>query len=344
MGCKQVESKKPQGNFDTKFMDDTPSNRVKSSLFSQGVLSQTNLISEYVKINLVAKPLYDPFELVILDLGNKKISIDSTINDPKLKNFNVLSSFCNGRDKLFISGGDSETSNSFCIIDLIDKKVDFKVMKNSRRGHSMIYIPNEFIFIVGGTSTKSVEIYNINSKEFNPTEHSTLNEIRLEPALCLIDNSYLYAFTGFKKEMKKTFERINLRTNATHWELINVNLEKNLTFGQNFFAVSYYKQNEVIFLGGCDTESNSSHNKKTHIFNFKTNLLSSAPECDISEQYTEKFFIPVYEAKNLAEENNSHQNLQNLTSIVFPNFNRNDIKVSIFFNLKLTEVKFEIEK
>jgi hypothetical protein len=342
MGCKQIDSKKPQENFDKKTMKDIDSNAVKSSLIPFGEIKHNDLISEYVKINLVGKPLYDPFELVILDIYSKKISIDSTISNHKLKSFNILSTFCNGQNKLFISGGDFEASNNFCMIDLINKNIDFQVMKNPRRGHSMIYIPNEFIFIVGGISTKSVEIFNINKKEFNSSDHSTLNEIRLEPALCLIDSTFLYAFTGFNKDTKKTFERVNLRTNSSNWELINVNLEKNVTFNKNFFAVSYYKHNDVIFLGGIDTESNSSINKKSYVFNFKTNFLSYESERHMSEEYTEKFFFPVYEVNNLTE--NSSQNFQNITSLLFPNFNKNDYKVSIFNNLNLTEVKFEIEK
>jgi hypothetical protein len=341
MGCKQVDSKKPQINLNTKFIKDNSSNKIISSVIPDG-LKHVDFISEYVKINLVGKPLYDPFELVVLDISNKKLSIDSSITNQKLKSFNILSTYCNAQNKLFISGGDFEASNVFCIIDLINKNIEFKVMKNSRRSHSMIHIPNTFIFIVGGINTKSVEIYDINKIDLDPIEHSNLNEIRLEPALCLIDAKFLYAFSGFKEDSKKTFERINLNTNANTWEIINVNLEKNLLFKKSFFAVSYYKNNEVIFLGGSETGENSSLNNKSYIFNFKANLLSYGLECDICEEYTEKFFLPVFEEKIITE--NSGQNLQNITSVLFPNFKNNNYKVYIFNNLKLTEVKFDIEK
>ncbi len=356
MGCRQVITKRPnQNKLDVKeeinSENSTPKNEIKSSIFSQGqgIINTQNVLAEYSKINCIARPIYDPFEIVILDLGNKKVSVDSSFtNDARVKDFCILSAFCNGRDKLFISGGESVKANSFCIIDLIEKKIDFKLMKTSRRNHSMIFIPNNSIFIVGGPSTKSVEVYNMSNKKDSSgiTEHSTMNEVRIEPALCLIDNSFLYAFTGFKKDAKKTFERINLRSNGTMWELINVNLEKGLSFGQNFFAVAFYKQNEVIFLGGSDTEKNTQKCEKSHVFNFEKNLISLAQLEITNEDYSEKFFIPVdavVKGGRKNPENNQEINSENFTSILFPNFHRNNIKISIFSNLKLNEVKFEID-
>ena len=42
----------------------------------------------------------------------------------------------------------------------------------------MIYIPNKYIFIVGGSNTKSVELYNIETNQL--VKDSELNENRSE--------------------------------------------------------------------------------------------------------------------------------------------------------------------
>ena len=56
----------------------------------------------------------------------------------------------------------------------------------------MIYVPNKYIFIVGGSNTKSVELYDMEEKKI--TKDSELNELRCECTLFLVNNMYLYAF------------------------------------------------------------------------------------------------------------------------------------------------------
>ena len=46
----------------------------------------------------------------------------------------------------------------------------------------MIYIPNKYIFIVGGLNTKSVELYNIETNQL--VKDSELNENRSECMSC----------------------------------------------------------------------------------------------------------------------------------------------------------------
>ena len=107
-------------------------------------------------------------------------------------------------------------TNDFFYIDLTnlnENKIEIKELPNlneSRTWHSMIYIPDKYIFIVGGSNTKSVEIYNMESNTIK--KDSELMEFRSECTLCLVNNSHLYAFCGFliHQEFVTTIERCNL--------------------------------------------------------------------------------------------------------------------------------------
>ena len=129
-----------------------------------------------------------------------------------------------------------------------------------RTWHSMIFVPEKYIFIVGGSS-KSVEIYDIEKNSL--TKDSELNEMRSESTLCLVNNTYLYAFCGFL--LHQTFncsvEKCNLRKSKRIWEYANFNMNNNMQFFPSFFCVSYYKNDEIILVGGNDSieERNKSY-------------------------------------------------------------------------------------
>ena len=66
-----------------------------------------------------------------------------------------------------------------------DNKIVIKELPNliePRTWHSMIYIQNKYIFIVGGSNTKSVELYNIKTNQL--VKDSELNENRSECMSC----------------------------------------------------------------------------------------------------------------------------------------------------------------
>ena len=129
-----------------------------------------------------------------------------------------------------------------------------------RTWHSMIFVPDKYIFIVGG-STKTVEIYDIEKNTL--IKDSELKEMRSECTLCLVNSSYLYAFCGFV--LHQTFncsvEKCNLRKSLRIWEYVNFNMNDNIQFFPSFFCVSYYKDDEIILVGGNDSieESNKSY-------------------------------------------------------------------------------------
>ena len=86
------------------------------------------------------------------------------------KNFEKLtnsSSCCNGDNKLFISGGiDSEENiiDKLWIFDLINYQVECLSNLAPKNNHSMIYIPSNYIFLVGGND-QNVSYFDINEKK-----------------------------------------------------------------------------------------------------------------------------------------------------------------------------------
>ena len=129
-----------------------------------------------------------------------------------------------------------------------------------RTWHSMIFVPEKYIFIVGG-STKSVELYDIENNIL--TKDSELNEMRNECTLCMVNDIYLYAFCGFllHQTFNCTIEKCNLRKEVRNWECVNFNMNNNKQFLPSFFCASYFKNGEIILVGGNDSveEKNKSY-------------------------------------------------------------------------------------
>jgi hypothetical protein len=306
-------------------------NEIVIDLQFVGLPIAQDIIKEFSKISFIAKPLFDSNEIVIYDIKNAKMSVESLGDENIYKMFNLTSSYCNGADYLFLSGGENETedtdsdkilSNSFLEISL-NGSLSLNIMENEygllhpRKSHSMIYIPNEYVFIVGGVNCLNVEYYELKSKKF--VSHSELNEERIEPALSLINNTYLYCFSGFKDS--KSFERINLRSNSKQWESIEVKFDHEvLNFTQMFFAVSYYKNDSVIFLGGLDYENT----KNNYAFNYNTDTLFLSGNEKEEFESTEKYFIPI----------------QKSTGINLPNFYEREIKLLVWNNDCLEKADF----
>ena len=190
---------------------------------------------------------------------------------PELNTLNSFTAYCNAKNCLYFSGGEKEQPyekednslpyDEFICIDLTElstnknKLVINKLnnLINPRTWHSMIFVPNKYIFIVGGSNTKSVELYDIDEKKL--TEDSELNEIRCECTLCLVNNTYLYAFYGFllHQDYNNSIERCNLLKEERKWENINVIENCAVKFKPSFFAISYFLNDNLLLIGGNDT-------------------------------------------------------------------------------------------
>ena len=239
----------------------------------------------------------------------------------ELIKFNLFTAFCNAKGCLYFSGGENEQTydpdktvakyNDFFCVDLTklnenNNKILIKELPNliePRTWHSMIYIPNKYIFIVGGSNTKSVEIYNIETNEL--IKDSELNETRSECTLCLVNNMYLYAFYGFliHQEYNKTIERCNLLKEERKWEYVEYKSSIDETnFKISFFGISYYNNNDLLLIGGNDNGDEKYYNyiykigengENDEINEFNSNLNDS------NSVFRDKLFMPIAEDRTV---------------------------------------------
>ena len=280
-----------------------------------------NAIEAYVKDNkIIGSAIMDnteTFGIITYEIATRSINpyYYQRNEYPQLIYLNSFTAYCNAKNCLFFSGGEKEQSyeteenlikyNEFISIDLTKlstnkDKLEINQLANlnePRTWHSMIFVPNKYIFIVGGSNTKSVELYDIEEKKL--TKDSELNEIRCESTLCLVNNSYLYAFYGFflHNDYYNSIERCNLLKEERKWEYIYAIEKSELKFVPSFFAISYFK-NDLLLIGGNDTvEEKERHdylykleneeNKKDEIMDYKLDLKVKI------NIFRDKFFMPI---------------------------------------------------
>jgi hypothetical protein len=261
-----------------------------------------NIEAAYNKTNIIAKPLADTEnKIVIYDSKTKKSSFEQLVSADGARIYSDSSAYCNGENHLYVSGGqkNKEKSDSFYDVDLVTKKVFSPKTKLSqpRDFHSMIYIPNNYVFIVGGRGVLKVEYYSLAKKEILP--HSDLNEERIEPSLVVVNNTYLYAFTKFNFLEGKvdTFERINLRSNEKKWEYITPKPDIDITEQLKthyYIATSYHSAGQIIFVGGDGVEEN----EKCYLYDYQNNLIKLSDVPNQQFEFGERFLLPLQAGNN----------------------------------------------
>lgn len=270
--------------------------------------------TNYIGTLLLDNP--ELFGLVIYDKNTQKATEFnySFSSDHILKNFGAFSAFCNANNKIYLSGGEVQTSSStaenlrhFVEINLetADREnIEVKQLPDlneARTWHSMLYVPDSKIFIVGGTDSQTVEIYDILTQTIEVD--SKMNEKRCECTLCLVNNSYLYVFCGFilHQSYLNSIERCNLRKKSRVWEMVDVEYENNITFNPSFFAVAYNKDN-ILLLGGNE---NADDKEKNYLVQIPQNNNSKIVISDyhsfdnVAGVYREKFFMPVNSSESV---------------------------------------------
>ena len=297
------------------------------------------ILKEDIIPDLIGKPFNNPFEIFIFHKKDKLLKIQKyeqdIINKNNLNDYGISSTYCNGNNHLFISGGEKsnlEIVKNFWKINLQTQEIDSCDMPTSKKNHSMIFIPGNYVFIVGGNDLKTF-YYNIHSNEF--ISWADLNNKRTEPALALISN-YLYCFDNININNNNniSFEKTDVTSEYAEWEIINPNINislDNKQLSQKYFGLIKYDDNNIIFIGGnMDGGGDENENK----FNYKYNINMNTVE--FSE-------IP-FKEYNLKEKTFLTYN-QNVDYIL-PDFNRHQPEV-IFFQKnknKLNLVKYHSNK
>ena len=215
-------------------------------------------------------PLFDlgsDIGLLIYHKIEKKFTTQ-IIKNKKISKFNHLSSICNGKNILYLSGGDttkksgkSEPTNYFTSIDLLNTKTikDLPTLNIPRSWHSMIYIPKKFIYIVGG-GTLETELYDIEKNSI--IIDSKMKEIRNECTLFVMNNSILYAFCGTSIDgsFVSTVERCNLRQKERIWSYVNYTTADNTLFEECFYVGSFFSDNSLILFAANEDDKNEFSN------------------------------------------------------------------------------------
>ena len=319
---KEIRSDRINEKFDdliNEIFKDNKPNEIIISYSYKGLDIPEDIKKEYIDSNMIiGSAILDNQEIFVIityERENSKITPYhyKRKENEELSKFNLFTAFCNANGCLYFSGGETEQSdpnntvtkyNDFFYVDLTklndnpDKILinELPNLNEPRTWHSMIYVPNKYIFIVGGSNTKSVELYNMETNEI--TKDSELNEIRSECTLCLVNNIYLYAFYGFliNQEYIKTIERCNLLKEERKWEYVeykNTN-ENNLYI--SFFGISYFSENEIILIGGNDNGDNNHYDyiykigengEDDEIKEYDCNLM------DTNNVFREKLFMPI---------------------------------------------------
>ena len=349
--------------------------------------THNEIINQYsTKTNLIACPIpnSNPFEFRVFCSTDMSLTKTSLIIEDyhELNHFGDFSAYCNGNNYLYLSGGeetkdvaDNTMDNKYLSwiskINLQDGKLskldNFNV---PRFWHSMIFVPNKYVFVVGGNKTKSVEVLNTETGEI--TLDSELNEYHSEASLCLVNSNYLYCFLGFNYEtndFSNTIERCNIRQSKRHWELVVLSKgnENNRasTIMSRFFTVSYFNEDNLLILGGDNisfdelNNLNENNNRdaertltKSYIYNTKTDLVreynfeEDAFETFSKDIFGEKFFIPMSKSMvNDANTNNvEYMHFNGTLSCLIPKQTTDKLKIYLINDGNKLDIKeFEDE-
>ena len=294
-------------------------------------IKKSLIFEEEEKIpDIIGKPLNDPFEIFTFCKKDKLLKIQKydkeIIEKMNLNDIDSFYAYCNGNNYLFLSGGENknlEIIQKFWKINLETQAINCLDMI-PKKNHSMIYIPGNYVFIVGGNDVKTI-YYDLIANEF--TEWGDLNKKRIEPSLALINNE-LYCFdnSSFKNNNESfTLEKTGLTSEKAEWIIINPILNSP-AINQKFFGVIKNDDNNILFIGGNMNEEENNNN-----FNYKYNIyLNTIGETDIPFKefnLKEKTFLPYNE---------------NIYYII-PDFNRHHPEI-IFYQKnkkKINVVKYE---
>ena len=323
---------------------------INMKYIKKGLDIPDDIIQAYIDNNkIIGNAIIDnpeTFGIITYEANSNKISsYKYKSSDYSILNtFNNFTAYCNARNCLYFSGGENEQSNDldktslkyndFLYIDLstlTEDKLNVNELPNlieARTWHSMIFVPNKYIFIVGGSNTRTVELYDIDEKKL--TKDSELNEIRCESSLCLVNKTYLYAFFGFvlHQEYNKNIERCNLLKEKRKWEYVNYQVKEGINLKLSFFGVTYFKENELLLIGGNDNDNDEKR------FDYHYTIAQNEDEKDIITEYDselkensivfrEKLFHPIAENKAI-----------NIPTIIGDN-----IKIFIFESGKINVMK-----
>ena len=244
----------------------------------------------------IIKPKLNPFGLIVFFTKNSSIQIEqyppNIINKYNLDKFNRDCAYCNSPNFLFLSG-----EKNFWIINKKNYSINHLKLYISKNKHSLIYVPNIGVFIVGG-DTKKTFIYDIKTKKF--IKWGDTNNYHYKPALIYYDE-YLYSFQRFNKK-NIFFEKTYLGENTKKkWEIIYPrfkDVDPN-EFYKEEFAVSKSTEGKILLIG---------KNKNTYIYNPLNDTIINSEVENEKINFDEKIFYKLNKIINIAIPSDFEQN------------------------------------
>ena len=230
-----------------------------------------------------------PFRLIVYKPEEGRFTMEKY---PKEKNIQYslssycddTSSFCNSNNALYMSGGErnNKPTKDFWRISHNREQLEYKQMPCCKKNHSMIFIPNNCVFIVGGNS-KNTFYYDTKKDIF--CKWAELNNPSEKPALSLVDNRYLYSFPSDSCE----FERSDLKSNPS-WEKITPIMKDDCQFNLKNYNVGSDKDGNIILYGG---DNENEENGYYYIYNPKTNEMEESMGFNKNVVSKDKQFYPI---------------------------------------------------
>lgn len=262
------------------------SSPLKINLTYTGLAISNNVKQFYIdNINIISSPVFpvdlpsNNLSLILFDKTKGLFEVKNIIINDEDINLSVsnFSAYCNMDNKLFISGGmqnetgQNQLTNVFFYINLRTLEIKrLPNLKENRAWHSMIFVPEKYIFIVSGLGSKLVELYDYENGVVE--EDSTLNEMRCECSCCVVNNMYLYVFCGYLENFGflHSIEKSNLRKNKRKWEVVNYKRENDVFFYPSFFPLVNDDSNQkILFLGVNEFDSEVNQEwVKSYIFKY----------------------------------------------------------------------------
>ena len=237
----------------------------------------------------ILKPKKNPFGILVITPSKDSISLEKypeyTTKKFNLYDFNYTSAYCDSPNFLFISGGEQKSKilDNFWIIEHELYNIEHKKMPYPKKNHSMIYIEEGLVYIVGGNNNITL-FYDLEKDEF--IKCGNLIQVCLEPTLLRI-NDFIYCLSSLKD--KNFFERIKISRMSGNWEKVNVFIspENKIKFTNNFFGALNMGDGNLIICGGNDISENS------FIFNCFSHTLIKTEEKDENIELGDKRLYPI---------------------------------------------------
>ena len=298
-------------NFDSSFLPlltDFTINSLTFTLTYVGLTISRNALNDYITTTkLFGSPVFNTEKnlITVVTYNKEEDEVSSFIVNNVDLATSTFCSFCNMKNKLFISGGMSiddnnerELSNEFISIDLSTHEIErLPSLVSKHAWHNMLYVPPCFIFIISGINCKDVEVYN---SETNAVYiDSCLSETRCECASCLVNNTYLYVFNGYLENFGflNSIEKCNLRKKNREWEVVNYDNTGCMFYPTLFPLLNNISENEIILLGVEEINSEAASpliNSYAFLYNNQSKEIIKKISTKINNSlFPEKFAFPL---------------------------------------------------